>query len=163
MQRLPSLNWHKLTEIKQSSHLETLEGFHRRLKATDMSRQSNGRGGLPKSLAGNWLVTQANGEITLILTKPLQGRMKCLRNHVRHLVRASLTINRGRGRRTGVESPRYIYCTWGMSNRYSKLAMGLPTHLPSPPVRKAESCAKQVEYKWTLKPQTNWIDKTGRQ
>lgn len=92
--------------------------------------------------------------VKLILTKPPEG-MECLRNHVRHLVRASLTVNGGR-----FSDGRCTYCTRRMSNRYSKLATELPTHPPSPLVRKVESCARQVEYKWTLEPKTNWIDRT---
>lgn len=80
--------------------------------------------------------------------------MECLRNHVRHLVRTSLTVNGDR-----FFDGRYTYCT-RMSNRYSKLATELATHPLSPPARKVESCARRVEYKWTLEPKTNWIDRT---
>jgi len=153
MRRLASLNWHKLTETKRSSHLGTLEGFHRRLKATDMSLGKVAEGEVfPSHWQGIGSLRKRTVKLRLILTKPLQGRMECLRNHVRHLVRASLIIN-GRGRRTGVDSPRWRMYLLYMGNVKSKLATGLPTpYAPYPPARKAESCAKRVEYKWTLEP-----------
>lgn len=136
MRRLASLNWHKLTETKRSSHLGTVEGFHRRLKATDMSLGKVAEGEVfPSHWQGIGSLRKRTVKLRLILTKPLQGRMECLRNHVRHLVRASLIIN-GRGRRTGIDSPRWRMYLLYMGNVKSKLATGLPMlpiHRPEKP------------------------------
>lgn len=137
MQRLPSLNWHKPAETKRSSHLGTPEGL---ITGGLEQRICLGKVAEGEVFPSHWqgIGSLRKRTVKLILTKP-PGETECLRNHVRHRVRASLTVNGGR-----FSYGEYTYCTRRMSNRYSKLVTQLSTHPLSRPARKVESCARRI-------------------